>query len=89
MKQARLDGRQRSKYAVMRKLSRDLQLPGYFGGNLDALFDVLTNDVAGPITIFWRSTSASRAGIGRDYGRIVATLEDAASERDDLTLDIK
>lgn len=89
MSNARLDGRQRSKRAVMRKLARDLKFPSHFGGSLDALFDVLTTDVSGPATITWRSTPASRALLGRDYSRLVSTLHDAATERDDLILDLK
>lgn len=89
MNHARLDGRQRSQRAVIRKLARDLKFPAHFGGNLDALFDVLTTDVEGPVTIHWRTTETSRTMMGRELGRVVTTLEDAANERDDLTLDLK
>ncbi|MCB1969974.1 MAG: barstar family protein [Geminicoccaceae bacterium] len=88
MKISRLDGRQRSKRAVMRRLARDLDFPAHFSGSLDALFDVLTGDVKGPLTIHWRPTDRARTTMGADYDRLVATLEDAARERKDITLDL-
>ncbi|MEZ5826167.1 MAG: barstar family protein [Geminicoccaceae bacterium] len=88
MKICTLDGRQRSKKAVLARIARDLDFPPHFGGNLDALFDVLTTDLAGPITIRWRPTANARKALGADYGRIAATLEDAAQKRKDLTLDL-
>lgn len=89
MRVARLDGRQRSKRAVLRKLARDLGFPDHFGGNLDALFDVLAHDVKGPMTIRWRTTDYGRAMLGRDYVKIVATLMEAAAMRDDITVEIR
>lgn len=85
---ARLDGRQRSKRAVLRKLARDLAFPAHFGHNLDALFDVLTTDLAGPLHIRWRLTAGAARALGDDLARLLRTLEDAAAERPDLTLTI-
>jgi len=89
MRMARLDGRQRSKRAVLRKLARDLGFPDHFGGNLDALFDVLAHDVKGPMAIRWRTTAAGRTALGRDYLRIADTLTAAAALRDDITVEIR
>jgi hypothetical protein len=44
---ARLDGRQRSKAAVLARLCRELGAPAP-ARNLDALYDVLRRDVAAP-----------------------------------------
>jgi ribonuclease inhibitor len=83
---ARLDGRQRSKHAVLAKLALDLGFPDHFRPNLDALFDVLTADIEGPIRIEWRLTRNAVAGIGPDLEPLQRTIRDATAERDDLTL---
>ena len=88
MKVCKLDGRQRSKAAILSRVARDLGFPAHFGGNLDALFDILTTDIEGPFTIRWRPTANARAALGADFGRIRSTLEDAARERKDMTLDL-
>lgn len=87
-REARLDGRQRSKRAVLAKLARDLAFPAHFGHNLDALFDVLTTDIEGPIRIRWRLTERAQTALGGDLGPLRRTLEDAAAERPDLTVSI-
>jgi ribonuclease inhibitor len=85
---ARLDGRQRSKRAILAKLARDLDFPSHFGGNLDALFDVLTTDIAGPLAIEWHLTRRAAMALGGDLGPVRRTLEDAAAERADLRLTV-
>lgn len=85
---ARLDGRQRSKSAILARLARDLGFPAHFGHNLDALFDVLTTDLAGPLLIRWRLTARAAAALGPDLVPLRRTLEEAAAERDDLTVEI-
>ncbi|MCB1883887.1 MAG: barstar family protein [Geminicoccaceae bacterium] len=86
---ARLDGRQRTKAAVMRKLRRDLRLPRHFGGNLDALFDSLTTDVGGPVRVSWHVTKGAAAGLGDDLAPLRRTMEEAAAERPDLEVAIR
>ncbi len=85
---ARLDGRQRSKAAVLRKLARDLDFPAHFRSNLDALFDVLTTDTPGPIRIEWQLTAEVERALGTDLDPLHRTLTDAAETRDDLLLRI-
>ena len=86
---ARLDGRQRTKRAVLAKLAHDLAFPAHFGGNLDALFDVLTTDIAGPLRIEWRVTEHAASSLGQDLEPLRRVLTDAAAERDDLELDLE
>ncbi|MEZ5903862.1 MAG: barstar family protein [Geminicoccaceae bacterium] len=86
MTTARLDGRQRSKRAVLARLASELAFPPHFRPNLDALFDVLTTDLKGPVTIDWRLTENARRALGADYEAIARTLAEAAAARDDLTL---
>ena len=69
------------------ELARQLGFPQHFGRNLDALWDVLTTDVEGPLTIVWENPELAQAGLGDDYARLLALLEDAAAERGDMTLE--
>ena len=84
-----LDGRQRSKAAILAKLARDLHFPRHFGHNLDALEDVLTRDIEGPLRIVWRRNPKVLAAIGPEAERIERVLRSAAAERGDMTLDIR
>ena len=84
---ARLDGRQRSKAAVLARLGRELGAPAPVR-NLDALYDVLRRDVRGPFTVSWRAAPATRSALGADYGRLRAVLEQVAAERDDVSLQL-
>jgi ribonuclease inhibitor len=83
---ARLDGRQRSKTAVLAKLARDLGFPAHFRPNLDALFDVLTTDIPGPILIEWQLSARAAAALGADLAPLRRALADAAEARGDLVL---
>ena len=68
------------------RLASGLSLPEHFGSNLDALWDVLSTDVAGPFAIRWQHAAASRKSMGRDFRRAVKLLQDLERERDDFTL---
>ena len=85
---ARLDGRQRTKRAVLARLAAELGFPVHFRPNLDALFDVLTTDLEGPIRIEWRLGPTTAAALGADLEPLRRTLVDAARERPDLRLEI-
>lgn len=85
----RLDGRTRSRRAALARLARELGLPRHFGHNLDALFDSLTTDVPGPVTIVWRGRSRAALAADPELGPLLATLEAAARERPDLLLRIE
>jgi len=51
--------------------------------NLDALFDVLRTDVAGPLELIWRH------GRGGRLDAVLRVLQDVAAERDDVRLVIE
>lgn len=68
------------------ELARQLGFPDHFGRNLDALWDVLTTDIEGPVEIVWEDPEISRAALGDDYARLVSLLEEAVTERGDMTL---
>jgi ribonuclease inhibitor len=84
----RLDGRTRTRRAAFARLARELAFPAHFGANLDALFDVLTTDLEGPIEIVWRGRRADLAA-DPELGPLLETLDAAARARPDLVLRIE
>ena len=60
-----------------------LEFPGYYGKNLDALWDVMTGDVERPITLIWRDSQESRQVLGERFDVIVGILRRV--EQQDLT----
>lgn len=88
MKRCVLDGRQRHKRALLSKLGRDLG-HGATIPNFDALYDVLTTDIEGPISIVWRTRPVLRAELGPDYDTLLDVLEKAARRRRDLKIEVQ
>jgi ribonuclease inhibitor len=76
-----LDARDDSRDKVFDALARDLGFPAHWGRNLDALYDVLRRDIAGPLEIIWRAGARSP-----DLDAIRTVLRDVAHERSDVTL---
>jgi ribonuclease inhibitor len=68
---------------VYDEVERQLTLP-YFGRNLDALWDVLTREIDGPVEILWREADVSRARLGADFDRVTALLREVAEDRPDV-----
>ncbi len=62
-------------------LARGLRLPAQYGRNLDALWDCLTRDVKGPVTVELRHVDKADARLQR----YVALLREAARKRGDFT----
>jgi len=79
-------GKIRALADVYASMGRQLGFPRHFGANLDALYDVLTGDVAGPVTIVWRDHRLSETALGADYAPLLAVLRDASDARPDLWL---
>ena len=71
------------------EIARQLSFPSYFGRNLDALWDVLTVDIEGPIEIVWNGSRISHAIMGHEYKRLVALLTKVGKERKDFQLLLK
>jgi ribonuclease inhibitor len=89
MKRATLDGSIGSLDAAYALLARELDLPDYFGWNLDALWDVLTAEVPGPVEIVWRDHEAARMRMGEDFDRLVELFREVEQERPDFRLDLE
>lgn len=82
-----LNGRYLTDKAVAHAyLARILPLPDYYGGNLDALYDCLTE--MGPRAVVLLGADALTAGGG--YGeKILRTLRDAAASNPGLRLELE
>ncbi|HMK60410.1 MAG TPA: barstar family protein [Dissulfurispiraceae bacterium] len=88
--QCKLDGNDiRSLDDLYDQLSAQLSLSAHFGRNLDALWDALSTDVAGPFKIIWEHAEISKKHMGKDFERAVMLLKDLKKERDDFTLKIE
>jgi ribonuclease inhibitor len=72
--------------AVYDIIARELGLPAHFGRNLDALFDALTGDVAGPFAIVVEDTKALERALGGKGTALVKLLRDVAKVRGDAKI---
>ena len=61
------------------RLARGLGFPDWYGGNLDALYDCLT-DLSEETTITLTNREALEESLGDGYCRFWRVLEDAAEE---------
>ena len=66
------------------EIARKLHFPDHFGRNLDALWDVLTTDVKGPVELVWEGADASKKSMGKDFEKVAALLLDVEKEREDF-----
>ncbi len=66
------------------EIAREFHFPEYFGRNLDALWDVLTTGIEGPIELVWEDSADSRKSMGKDFEKVSALLRDVAKERKDF-----
>ncbi|WP_373975691.1 barstar family protein [Chitinibacter sp. SCUT-21] len=71
------------------QISTQAHLPNTFGRNLDALFDVLSLDLEGPVQITWQECAqAQKIMPGTQFEDLMCVLKDAAGERSDLQINI-
>ncbi len=84
MKRARLDETHDTMEKVYAKLGADLAFPAYFSGNLDALWDVLLRDVAGPFEIVWPGAAKAGGKIGPKFKALLALLVELEEARGDF-----
>ena len=66
------------------EIARLLHFPDYFGRNLDALWDLLTTDIEGPVELIWEDSAISKKSMGKDFARVDALLQDLMKERRDF-----
>jgi ribonuclease inhibitor len=85
LKKCRLPGRSISSLEdLYDQMTRQLHFPDYFGRNLDALWDVLTADLEGPVEIVWEDSTASRKSMGKTFEKVAALLREVEKERNDF-----
>jgi len=68
------------------EIARQLDFPEHFGRNLDALWDVLSADMEGPLEVVWKHSDSSRLDMGGDFDRVLAVLKDVKKARKDFRL---
>ena len=61
------------------ELRSALELPDYYGRNLDALYDCLT-DIFEPVTLLIVDADRLEPALGDYADKLIATLKDAAEE---------
>ncbi|ASS64962.1 MULTISPECIES: barstar family protein [unclassified Paenibacillus] len=67
-------------------LSRGLHFPDYYGRNLDALYDCLTDYSGSPLNIHWTSIEDSLKLLGeRTTSALLSVFKDAAAQNPCLT----
>ena len=89
MKTAILRGREiADKGALHSLLARQLDFPDYYGGNLDALYDLLT-ETAEPIRIVIADPEALAENLGGYYDVFRAVLRDAGEDNGNVTVSLE
>ena len=82
-----LEGRAMTdRVAAHAHLAQRLELPEYYGRNLDALYDVLT-ELTGEIVL--EDPAAVTEQLGRYGEALLATMQEAAESNPGLTITIK
>ncbi|MCC6999333.1 MAG: barstar family protein [Deltaproteobacteria bacterium] len=70
-------------------LAAVLELPPYYGRNLDALWDCLTGWIEPPVEVVWREFALSRERLGAYADRTLEVLRRAAGEVEGLTVRVE
>ncbi len=79
-----IDGsRMSDRQTAHQHLAERLSFPAYYGRNLDALYDLLT-ERTGPVRLLVRHREALLDGLGEYGGALCRTLEDAGRANPEL-----
>lgn len=79
-----LDAELGDRAAVLDHIAAHLEFPAVWGRNLDALWDALRTDTAGPFEIVWRDHDRARASLGTEFDFLTALFERLQGERRDF-----
>ena len=81
-----LDGRTiKDMDAVHGAFAEALGFPDYYGRNLDALHDCLT-ETSGPVTVVILEADALKAGLGERFSSLLRLLGDLLEEREGFSV---
>jgi len=72
----------RTKENFHKQIKEKLNLPEYYGNNLDALWDCLKGWVDMPVEIVWRNFKISEDSLG-EYGKKIVDIFNSAEEEID------
>lgn len=87
MRRVTIDGARIGSVAALYGSLKDaLDLPAHTAANLDALWDALTRDLAGPVMVEISGAPALRQRLGEAGARVLDLLVEVAAERDDFAL---
>ncbi|AJY75442.1 barstar family protein [Paenibacillus beijingensis] len=87
MREVLLDGRKIDHLNELHAaLKEALELPDYYGNNLDALWDCLTGWVDMPLTIRWLHVEESERKLGAYSRQLLQLFRDAEQEMDGFRL---
>ena len=67
------------------QIASQLTLPEHCGHKLDALWDVLTTDIEGPIDFIWLATPIDADALGSSFAAICVFFQALVAERDDIS----
>lgn len=88
MREIYLDGRRMtSREGAHMEIGVALHFPAYYGRNLDALHDCLT-DIAEPTHLFLLHANRMREGLGGYAMLLLRVLEDAARENPNFSMTV-
>ncbi|MFD1888535.1 barstar family protein [Paenibacillus wenxiniae] len=81
MKRVYIDGRDFFTIAQLHEqLKEKLELPDFYGANLDALWDCLTGMIELPLELHWHHYNVSKQRLGERAEHVKALLEEAEEE---------
>ena len=70
------------------QVAKVLDLPEYYGKNLDALWDCLTGHIDTDIKLTWRNHKESAAALGEEFGHITQVFKDMCDEDSEFEFDL-
>ena len=73
------------------ELSKKLELPEWYGNNLDALWDMLTGFIETPvsITVIFEPKTKSAENLRESVLKIIETFKEASEEDEEIILNFK
>ena len=84
-----LDGNIIDSEALFHTAFREASGVEWYGGNLDALFDLMVGVVSDPIDIVWTNATRSRAAVGERFDRLLTVIFDAIAYRGDGSINLR